>query len=303
MRAYRVAYDGRPFHGFQRQPAVATVADALLDALSDLDVLADDADVPPRWAAAGRTDAGVSAVAQTVAFEAPGWLTPRAFNAELPGSVRVWASADAPATFHATHDATRRRYVYHLHAPEAEPDAARAAAAALTGEHDVHNLTPDETGTVRDLDVSVRRGEAVDDDGTDAESDGTAGTDRRPAAVAPEEFLVCTVAAGGFARQLVRRLVSVLAAVATGAADLGRVDRVLGPAPLDGPAGVAPASAEPLVLTDVAYADAGLDFAVDERARESALTALGERRVADLRGVRATGAVLRRLETAGSDGG
>ena len=106
-RAYRVAYDGRPFHGFQRQPDVSTVADALLDALRDLGV-AFDGDVPPGYAAAGRTDAGVSALAQTVAFEAPAWLSPAAFNSELPASVRAWAAADAPEGFHATHDAVER---------------------------------------------------------------------------------------------------------------------------------------------------------------------------------------------------
>ncbi|MFB6128040.1 MAG: tRNA pseudouridine(38-40) synthase TruA [Halolamina sp.] len=285
MRAYRVAYDGRPFHGFQRQPAVDTVADALLDALADLDVTDGDERVPDDWAAAGRTDAGVSAVAQTVAFEAPEWLTPRAFNSALPGSVRVWASADAPAAFHATHDATRRRYRYHLHAPDADADAAKTAAKALSGEHDFHNLTPDETGTVRDLDVTVRAG----DDGGESAS-----------GVASEEFLVVDVAAGGFARQLVRRLMSVVAAVATGAAGLDRVDRVLASAPLDGPAGVAPALPEPLVLLDVAYGDSDLAFAVDERARESALAALAERRVDALRSARATGTMLRALSAAGS---
>ena len=140
MDAYRIAYDGRPFRGFQRQPDVPTVEDAVFDALRDLGVFAGDA--PPGYAAAGRTDAGVSAVAQTVAFEAPEWLSPAAFNGELPASVRAWARADAPDGFHATHDAVAREYVYHLHALEADPGRARAALDALAGEHDFHNLTP-----------------------------------------------------------------------------------------------------------------------------------------------------------------
>jgi len=79
MRAYRVAYDGRPYSGFQRQPDVPTVEGTVLAALGRLGVCELDA-IPEGYAAAGRTDAGVSAVAQTVAFDAPDWLAPAAFN-------------------------------------------------------------------------------------------------------------------------------------------------------------------------------------------------------------------------------
>ncbi|MFC7132836.1 MULTISPECIES: tRNA pseudouridine(38-40) synthase TruA [Salinibaculum] len=260
MRAYRVAYDGRPFHGFQRQPDVHTVEDALLDALRDLDVLAGDADAPAGYAAAGRTDAGVSAVAQTVAFEAPEWLTPAAFNSELPADVRAWASADAPGDFHATHDAVARVYTYHLHAPEADAERARDALVRLSGEHDFHNLTPDDAGTVRDLDGAVER-------------DGP--------------FLVVRLRAGGFARQLVRRVVAVVAEVARGQAGTDRIDAVLGDDPLAGPEGVAPAPAHPLVLTDVTYP--GLDFAVDDAALASAREVFETRRVEHATMARVTG--------------
>jgi len=247
MRAYRVAYDGRPFHGFQRQPDVPTVEDALFDALRELDVCGADA-APDGYAAAGRTDAGVSARAQTVAVDAPDWLTPRAFNGELPGSVRAWASADVPDDFHATHDARRREYVYFLHAPRGGATAAsldeervRDALAVLAGEHDFHNLTTDETGTVRDLEIEAER----DDD-----------------------FLVIRLAAGGFARQLVRRVVGLAVEVGRGASDPEKVERVLGSEPVAGPDGVAPAPAQPLVLWDVDYD--GASFRMDDEAVESA---------------------------------
>ena len=249
MRAYRIAYDGQPYYGFQRQPDVETVEDAVLDALRALDVLGAGTDTPPGYAAAGRTDAGVSARAQTVAFEAPDWLTPAALNSELPADVRSWASADAPEGFHATHDAASRTYTYDLHAPDADDGRAREALDGLAGEHDFHNLTPDETGTVRTLSTELRR-------------DG--------------DFLVVALTADGFARQLVRRVVSVVAEVARGEADGDRVERVLSAEPLSGPAGVAPAPALGLVLTDVTYPS--LSFSVDEDAAESARTVFGTRR-------------------------
>ncbi|WP_436933564.1 tRNA pseudouridine(38-40) synthase TruA [Halovenus marina] len=230
VRAYRIAYDGRPFHGFQRQPDVETVEGVLLDALSDLGVV--ESGTPRGYAAAGRTDAGVSAVAQTVAFAAPDWLDPAAFSSELPAEVRVWTSADVPADFHATHDATEREYTYHLYAPDGSISRARTALDELSGEHDFHNLTPDEEGTVRTLSTAVRR-------------DG--------------DFLIVSLRAGGFARQLVRRLVSVVAAVARGETELARIERVLGADSLSGPEGVAPAPAYPLVLTDVVYPDVSFE--------------------------------------------
>jgi tRNA pseudouridine38-40 synthase len=249
MRAYRVAYDGRPYNGFQRQPDVPTVEGHLLAALGRLDVTEDRAATPTGYAAAGRTDAGVSALAQTVAFEAPDWLTPAAFNSELPAEIRVWASADVAAEFHATHDATERRYTYYLYAPDAVAGRAAEALDALTGRHDYHNLTPDDEGTVRELQGELMR-------------DG--------------DFLVVELRAGGFARQLVRRVVGLLAEIVREAASLSKIERVLDEEPLSGPEGVAPAPAYPLVLTDVVYP--GVGFETDADAVQSARSVFEELR-------------------------
>ncbi|MFC7167454.1 tRNA pseudouridine(38-40) synthase TruA [Halospeciosus flavus] len=249
MRAFRVAYDGRPYYGFQRQPSVPTVEGVLFDALRALDVLAADDEKPPGYAAAGRTDAGVSAVRQTVAFEAPDWLSPRAFNSQLPAHVRVWASADVPADFHATHHARSRTYVYHLYGPDLDDDRVHDACDRLRGRHDFHNLTPDERNTVRDLAVDVER-------------DG--------------DYVVLTLRAGGFCRELVRRIVSLVDAVGAGTSPVDKVDRVLGPEPVSGPEGVPPAPAHPLVLAD---ADYDVDFEPDAQAVASTREIFEEKHV------------------------
>jgi len=268
MRAYRIAYDGQPYRGFQRQPDVPTVEDALLDALRELNVLGADADTPPGYAAAGRTDAGVSALAQTVAFEALDWLSPAAFNGELPDRIRAWASADVGPDFHATHHATEREYTYFLYAPDASGKRARRALDALAGEHDFHNLTPDDAGTERVLKIDLER-------------DGP--------------FLACRFRAGGFPRQFVRRAASLVAEVARDDASLDRVERVLSAEAVGGPEGVGPAPPAPLVLTAVSYPDAR--FAVDEAAAASARELF-----ATLRAERAAGArVASVLATAGEE--
>ncbi|MDZ7700862.1 MAG: tRNA pseudouridine(38-40) synthase TruA [Halobacteriales archaeon] len=248
MRAFRLAYDGRPFRGFQRQPDVRTVEGTLLAGLRELELLGDDESVPPGYAAAGRTDAGVSAVAQTVAFEAPDWCAPRALNGALPAAVRAWASADVPDGFHATHDAARREYTYYLPAADADLGRARAAAERLSGEHDFHNLTTDDEGTVRELAVSADR------------ADG---------------FLELTVAGGGFPRELVRRLATLVGDVARGDAPADRVERALADAALEGAAGIGPAPAAGLVLTAVDYP--GIGFEVDRRALAEARATFEDR--------------------------
>lgn len=257
MRAYRLAYDGTGFRGFQRQPHGDTVSDALLDALAALGVTDDGTRVPDGYAAAGRTDAGVSASHQTVAFTAPAWLEPAALNAALPEAVRAWAHAEAPSDFHATREAARRTYTYHLHAPDADDGLARAVCDRLSGRRPVGNLTPEDDPAERELAVSATR-------------DGA--------------FLVVTVGAGGFPRQLVRRLATLIAAVACGDRELAFVDRVLAPEPLAGPDGLAPAPAEPLVLADVVYPD--LAFTPDADAVAAAQATYEARRGTRLTGAR-----------------
>ncbi len=262
MRAFRLAYDGRPYHGFQRQPDVPTIEDALFDALRALDVCTNE---PTNYSAAGRTDAGVSAVAQTVAFDCPDWCTPRALNPELPRSVWTWASADVPAGFHAGLSPTRREYTYHLYAPDADDALAAEAADELSGEHNFHNLTPDESGTVRRLEIDLTR---------------------------EGPYLDLTVTGDGFARQLVRRVVTLVHEITVGTRPLDAVERVLSDVPLDGPDGVAPAPPYPLVLTAVDY---DREFSIDNDARRDAREWFETRRIEQATRSRVAGTVTNQL--------
>jgi len=280
-RAFRLAYDGTGYRGYQRQPHAETVENTLFAALSALDVT-EVPDAPPDgYAAAGRTDAGVSAVRQTVSFDAPPWLTPAALNGELPADVRAWASADVPDGFHAQYDARARVYEYHLHAPRGGAThrggdttgtdgsewtdrglrRARDALDRLSGRHDVHNLTPDDDGTERDISAGCKR-------------DGP--------------FLVCRFEAGGFPREFVRRAVTLVERVAMGERDPSFVDRVLSAEPLSGPDGIGPAAPEPLLLCDVRY---DVAFERDPAAVESARSVFGTRRVERLTGARVAGRI------------
>jgi len=107
--AMRLWYDGSRFRGFQRQPGLATVEEALQGALLR-------AGVHAHLSAAARTDAGVHALSQVVSFAVRAALDPEALrrelNAALPGGIavlEVWAEREG---FHARASARARTYVY-----------------------------------------------------------------------------------------------------------------------------------------------------------------------------------------------
>ncbi|MFC6990478.1 tRNA pseudouridine(38-40) synthase TruA [Haladaptatus sp. GCM10025707] len=248
MRAFRVAYDGKQYRGFQRQPHGQTVEDTIIESLRKIGAFPEDDPLPPQFTASGRTDKGVSALGQTVALECPDWLTPRAFNGELPGSIRAWAMAKAPEGFHATHHAKRRHYTYHLYEPVVSREDVAAVLDSLSGTHDYHNFTPDSRNTERVVDAAVSR-------------DGN--------------YLVFEISSDGFPRHFVRRFVSLAHEVVTGRRPRSFVDRALSDEVLSGGDGLRPAPPEPLVLRHVEYPQ--FDFSVDEEARESAYRVFSER--------------------------
>ena len=153
MELYKsiIAYDGTEFRGFQRQAqGIRTVQAVVEDALRNVG-----------WQersikAAGRTDAGVHARGQVIAFELA-WrheatrLT-QALNANLPSDVAVRLTTVAPPGFHPRFSARRRCYRYTLITspireplgeryawriwPEPKLEAMEAIAATLVGRRD-----------------------------------------------------------------------------------------------------------------------------------------------------------------------
>lgn len=170
-----VAYDGTDFHGWQRQPDLPTVQGAIEAVLERV------TGVRPDAIASGRTDAGVHARGLVVNFHTTSKLEPsviaRALNALLPPTIRVLDAADVPEAFHATLDATSKRYRYVLDdgkvadpfrlrycwhvAPRLDDRAMHRAAQALKGRHDFRSFEtdwPNRVTSVRTIfDVEARR--------------------------------------------------------------------------------------------------------------------------------------------------
>ncbi len=157
-----LAYDGRPFAGWQSQRGGTSVQDVVETALNTLAGRATEPwPAEGEWLrvhASGRTDRGVHALGQVVHFDAPesarlseaDWH--RALNALLPPTVRVMRCERVAPDFHARFDATGKVYHYRLWHGEMLPPleyglawhlpgvldemALRRAAALFEGTHD-----------------------------------------------------------------------------------------------------------------------------------------------------------------------
>jgi tRNA pseudouridine38-40 synthase len=172
-----VAYDGRPFQGWQSQRGGQTVQDLLAAALAAVAGTA----VPVTGA--GRTDAGVHALGQVAHADVPETrLTPArwlaAVNAHLPREIRVLRCGRVGPAFHARFAARGKEYRYriwnhlvqlplelgrswHVVAP-LDLGLLREQARQLVGRHDfaafAANRGRPEKNTVRTLErVTVRR--------------------------------------------------------------------------------------------------------------------------------------------------
>jgi tRNA pseudouridine38-40 synthase len=149
--ALTVEYDGRPFMGWQRQshgPSVQQAIEEAIEAISGEEV---------RVHTAGRTDAGVHALAMRAHFDLETQLTPfrimEGINARLrPQPVAILDCTEVSEEWHARFSCIGRRYVYKITnrrapltldkgqswqvAPDLDSNAMEKAAQCLVGQHD-----------------------------------------------------------------------------------------------------------------------------------------------------------------------
>ncbi len=118
-----VAYNGRAYHGWQRQTDdLPTVQKAVEDAATAV--------MKHRVVVhgAGRTDAGVHADGQVANFRTPNESIPlmgmrRAINARLPADIVIHSAQEVPMEFHASKSATGKTYHYRIHTAPTRPVA------------------------------------------------------------------------------------------------------------------------------------------------------------------------------------
>jgi tRNA pseudouridine38-40 synthase len=151
--AVKFAYDGRGFSGYARQPDRKTVEGDLLQLLSDWGAI--ESLQEARFRAGSRTDRGVSALGNVVAFSSK--LSVDDLRSQMPGAVPgivVYGVREVEESFYPRY-AMQRQYRYYLRTEGLDCNAIRDAAGVFLGEHDFRNFAKLEEGKdpVRCLDA------------------------------------------------------------------------------------------------------------------------------------------------------
>lgn len=212
-----IEYAGTRYSGWQIQKNARTVAGEIERAVADVSRRREF-----ELYGAGRTDAGVHALAQVAHLELytdlpPGTLRQR-INEALPADIYIRSIAKVAHRFHARHDAVARSYVYQISRRKTaffkpyvwwikEPldvSMMREAAAAFVGMQNFASFTADEPGE-KSTRVLVDRLEI-----------GDAG-----------DLLMIRIVGSHFLWRMVRRIVGVLAAVGRGELTAADVQRFL----------------------------------------------------------------------------
>lgn len=242
-----LAYDGSEFQGFQRQiagtPTVQNTVESALTAIARQHI---------PIIGAGRTDTGVHATGQVIAFDLD-WqhgetALYRALNANLPKSVAVTALCETSDDFHPRFGALRRQYQYTLllaqhHLPlqrhtawivlrrQLDIEAMQTAAQALIGKRDFGALgtPPQGNNTVREITRSQWE------------------LSQQPQAAQ----LTYTIEADAFLYRMVRRTVGMLYDVGRGRLNTTAFSEIIAKAEVA--QGVTIAPPQGLVLTQVTY--------------------------------------------------
>jgi tRNA pseudouridine38-40 synthase len=215
----RVAYDGTAFHGWAAQSGRRTVEEALRGAVLAMDPKAS------RLRGSSRTDAGVHAEGQLVAFDAAREIAPRGWvlglNRHLPEDVAVRFASSVQAGTNPRFAARAKRYRYRLLVDSVRDPLWRTRA-----------------WRVDTLDLAALGAEAEAACGTHDFAGFRAASDRRDNTVRtlmrvvverePMARIIGVVVEGdAFLYKMVRNLVGTMVDVARGRLEPGAVERTL----------------------------------------------------------------------------
>lgn len=221
MPRYRIAieYDGTPFVGWQRQANGPSVQEAIEDAIGKF------CGEAPALQGAGRTDAGVHALAQVAHFDLLKSWEPRvicdALNAHLrPAPIVVLSCAEVPLSFDARFSAVKRHYVYRILTRRAPPALDRHRAWWLMFELDAQAMAEAAQVLIGHHDFTTFRA-------TQCQARSPVKTLDRFEVIREGDHIVCRVSARSFLHNQVRSMVGTLKLVGEGKWSISDVETAL----------------------------------------------------------------------------
>lgn len=239
-----VAYDGAAFTGWQSQAHRNTVQDELEHAFQKI------TGTPIRIHGAGRTDAGVHALAQCAHVDLPGrrlsverWAS--ALNANLPAAIRVLHCKYVSQSFHARYSAKGKRYRYRIWLGPILPPLEVARAWHISAPFDVDLLKGAGARFVGTHDFAAFAANRGNRD------ENTTRTIRSVTTRLTGPRVTIEIAGNGFLYKMVRLMVGAMTRVALGKMELSEITRRLKTGRALGARFVAPA--EGLYLVKVWY--------------------------------------------------
>jgi tRNA pseudouridine38-40 synthase len=236
--ALKIAYLGRDYYGFQRQPGLKTVEGELLSSLEEAGVVSNVDKCG--FGIAGRTDRGVHALGNVISFLSREGVRINQINNSLPQSIRILAQAKVPLQFKVRYALQRHyRYIWPLLTDDFNFDDMEEAALYFIGTHDFSNFSKrSERNPVRTIDkLEIKKGK-----------------DQIQIDVFGESFLW----------NMIRKIVSVLLLVGEGDLNKEKLENYFNPN-ID--LAIRPMPPEGLILMDVTYP--GINFQEDLYAKNS----------------------------------
>jgi len=230
--AFKVAYIGTGYHGFQRQPNLPTVEGELLRAFKKAGI----SEIPEKsdYSIAGRTDRGVSAIGNVVSLKTNSEVKINQINYYLPPNIRLIGYAKVPLGFKPRY-AKQRHYRYILdktYCPKnsLNIELMKQAAKQMEGKHNYINFSKRSERAPERTVYGVKLSET-------------------------HEVVVFDVVGESFLWNMVRKMVKVLIMIGQCKLTLNDLETLFDP---DIPASIKPVPSEGLILMDVDYD--GIDF-------------------------------------------
>lgn len=239
--AFKIAYIGTDFYGFQRQPNLPTIEGELLKAFDKADIM--DNPYKSNYSIAGRTDRGVHSLGNVISFNTNSNITINQINYYLPATIQIIGKTEVPQEFKPRFAEYRHyKYIFTID-PFNEKmwdlQLMKDTAERLKGTHNFHNFSKKSERTpIRNIkEINIKQN---------------------------GHLIVIDVIGESFLWNMVRKIITIITMIGKKEMEYNQIDQLLDP---DIYIPITPAPPEGLILMDVKYHN--IKFTYDKYAKNN----------------------------------